>query len=238
MNELKLHNSDRLLPSQPVMQTLYLGDNYFEDLGSLMAGISGIKSVHDKFVINLPEGRTYASLGSEISTLCFYQMLIKMGKYERILELGTFIGVSTMFLAEATLGKVTTVEIGQEFHEIACLNIALNVLRNIKPIHADADSFLKEAVKNFMRYDFILMDAAKEKYGDMLENSLTCLMKGGLLVVDDIFMQGDTLNTDKGSKGKGVQELLDKVDTLNRTDYPRVLLPIGNGILLIFKRTS
>ena len=74
-----------------------------------------IKSVHDRFDIHLKPGVTYETLGSDLSTLYHLQLLIRLMGCRRVLEVGTYVGVSAMFLAEAVgrQGRVTTVEIGR-----------------------------------------------------------------------------------------------------------------------------
>ena len=51
------------------------------------------------------------------------------------------------------------------------------------------------------KYDLIFIDAAKELYKELFELSLPHLNDGGLILVDDVFFQGDTLN-DVPTSGK------------------------------------
>lgn len=246
MNE-DIQNKDRILPDQPFMKMFYQGENFFGALDGLLKAGCRVESVEKRFHIALPEGRTYASLGTEISTLCFYQLLIKMGGYKNILELGSFIGVSTLFLAEAAGdgGSVLSFEKGEEFFELAQRNIWANGFEKTASVALrdaqEALSLIREQVAG-EKYDFILLDCAKEKYGEMLEDCLALLKVGGLLVVDDVFMQGDVLNAYDGrsgicgtEKGRGVLELLRKVENLHWRTYNRVILPIGDGVLLVWK---
>ncbi len=123
-------NVDRLLPSQPLQRQSFVGNEsqFLASLESLMLQQQMAKSVEEKWDIRLKLGVTYASLGSEIGTLYFYQMLMRFGRVKTALELGTYIGVSTLFLAEAVgeNGRVTTVEFGKEFHDIARENFIRN----------------------------------------------------------------------------------------------------------------
>ena len=55
-----------------------------------------------------------------------------------------------------------------------------------------------------------------------------------MILVDDVFFQGDTLNdTPTSEKGAGVRKMLDYVATLD--GYDKVILPIGNGLLMLRK---
>lgn len=223
-----IRNVDRLLPSQPYFSRMYKGDNFYGDMERLM--LSMLPS--NNFDIQTKLGMTYAVMGSDINTLRFYQMLIRMNGYKRILELGTYIGVSAMYMAEAG-ASVTTVEKGEEFYKIACENISNNGFeRSICTVHGDATLFLEEIENS---YDFILIDCAKESYKELLELSLPRLSHGGLILIDDVFFQGDTLNNAATSeKGVGVRRMLEYAAVLDR--WEKIILPIGNGLLMMQRR--
>lgn len=241
-NELaNIQNKDRLLPSQPMFTKMYKGDDFYGDMERLLG------SMYEPLELDIKtkEGVTYAVLGSDLNTLQFYQFLIRSHGYEKILELGTYIGVSTMHLMEAVRkskvgasGTVTTVEKGDEFYWLSKENFTRNKMTLIRPIHKDAVHFLKYgdyAGDLNERYDFILIDCAKESYKELLELSLNYLTDGGMILVDDVFFQGDTLNGKPTSeKGKGVRAMLDYAATLE--DWEKVVLPIGNGLLMVRKK--
>ena len=235
-----LRNVDRILPSQPVMRKLFADESgdFHERLEAILLCVQPAPAVERKWNLELKPGVTYASLGSELTTLHLYQLLIVLGGIRRVLELGTYIGVSALYLAEAVgpRGHVTTVERGEEFIAIARRNFIRNGLD--ERIHAVLDG-AGEARRRYVlegrQYDMVLVDAAKEEYATMLDPALRCLAPGGLLVVDDIFMNGDTLNPMPATdKGRGVQGLLAMVSRLT-ADYARVILPMGNGTLLVRK---
>lgn len=220
-------NADRLLPTQICEEYLGKKEDYIKKLESLTTSVLDHKEI--KWDIRLKEGVSYASLGTEIGTLNFYQMLIRIGNYRDVLELGTFVGVSALYLEEACLGEVTTVEAGEEFYKIAKENFERNG-KPIKAIHGDALEVLKSL--QWKRFDFILMDAAKELYAEMLPYALGCLSHNGTLVIDDVFFQGDTLNDSPHTeKGRGVKKAID--DIILNSNYKKVILPIGNGIMLV-----
>ncbi len=228
-NELaNIQNKDRLLPSQPYFSKMYRGGDFYKDLEGLLTKFSP----PSKWDIKTKEGMTYAVMGSDINTLHFYQFLIRSHGYKRVLELGTYIGVSAMYMADAN-AHVVTIEKGDEFHNIACENIVNNGFRGVVlPKMVDALEFLRNGHD---LYDLILIDCAKELYKELLEASLKRLVRNGMILVDDVFFQGDTLNDAPSSeKGRGVKAMLDYAETL--TDWDRVVLPIGNGLLMVRKK--
>lgn len=235
-----IRNIDRMLPSQPVMKKLFDGndDAFHSRLELLTMSVLPKPDIEQKWKLELKPGVSYASLGSDTGTLYFYQLLIQLGGIRHVLELGTYIGVSTLFLAEAVgpEGSVTTVERGEEFFSIAKRNFSRNGLESrIHQILGNATELLSQHANEGRAYNMVLLDAAKEEYALMLAPALQCLTPGGLLVVDDIFMNGDTLNPEPHTeKGNGIHQLLEKVSAIG-SEYSRVILPIGNGIMMIRK---
>lgn len=226
-----IRNVDRILPSQPYFQKMYKGDDFYGDLQRV---INIVSPAELELNTQLAPGMTYAAMGSELNTLRFYQFLIHSHKYKRVLELGTYIGVSAMYMAEAG-ASVISVEKGREFFEIARENIGKNGYeKTVSLVCADAIRFLKDSYANIV-YDFILIDCAKESYKELLELSLLRLSPGGMILVDDVFFQGDTLNDVATSeKGAGVRKMLDYAATLE--DWEKVILPIGNGLLMMRRK--
>lgn len=229
-----IENKDRLFITQPYMRKYFDGgdDKLVSACNDMLLSIAPAED----FKIALPEGKSYAQFGSDINTLRFIQMLIRMNNVKTILELGTFIGVSALYMAKAIdsyrEGIVITVESGEEFYRLAMDNFRENNLPTyIQPLLEDA----KERISKNFKYDLIFMDAAKEHYNDMLHPALDALNLNGILLVDDIFFQGDTLNPIANTdKGHGVQALLESVKLLP-VHYERLILPIGDGLLMIRK---
>lgn len=227
-NELaNIQNKDRLLPSQPYFSKMYKGGDFYKDLEGLLTRFSPAS----KWDIKTKEDITYAVMGSDINTLHFYQFLIRLHGYKRVLELGTYIGVSAMYMAD-TGAFVSTVEKGKEFYDIARRNIVKNGFElKIALYNESADKFLERST---LSYDLIFIDCAKESYKELLELSLPRLAPNGIILVDDVFFQGDTLNVmPLSEKGKGVKAMLDYAETLE--GYDKVILPIGNGLLMVRK---
>jgi predicted O-methyltransferase YrrM len=233
----QIRNLDRILPSQPILSKYFNGDQaqFYRRLESLLHSLLPTRTLEEKWDLVGKPGVSYSSLGSDFNTLHFYQLLIRLGRYERVLELGTFIGVSTLFLAEAVgeRGKVTSVELQQEFHDIAKINVERSgYAARVELLKGCVVETVTRLAQSGAKYDLVLMDAAKQSYGEMLEPALACLNPGGLVLVDDVFMNGDTLNPAPSlDKGEGVRAMLEKANAIE--GVAKVILPIGNGLLLI-----
>ena len=221
------------------MRQFFKGDeaDFYRQLERVTTSVLPIKSAQEKWDIRTKPGVTYEALGSDLSSLHLLQLLIRLGGFNHVLEIGAYIGVSTLFLAEAVgeKGRVTTIEVGSEFAEIAQENFQRNGLQGrIELINDDVARALPALKQRRELFDMIFLDGDKANYGQLLHSLLDLLQPGGLLLVDDIFLNGDGLNpTPTTDKGQGVQDLLRQVAALD--DHARVILPYGNGQLLLLK---
>ena len=119
-----------------------------------------------------------------------------MIKPKYILEIGSFIGLSTMELSKNIKknGKVFAIEKFEKFYNIAKKNFKINKLnKKINIILGDANEVLSSKIIK-QKFDLVFIDGNKEKYKELFilcENKLT---KNGIIIIDNIFNQGDALN--------------------------------------------
>lgn len=232
-------NGEKILPSHPTMRSEFRGDDaaFWQQLDRVTTSVLPVRSVHDRWDIQLKPGMTYETLGSDLATIYHLQLLVRLMGCRRVLEIGTFVGVSAMFLAEAigAGGLVTTVEIGVEFAEIAMENFHRNgMAERIELILGDINEVLPGLSERPEPFDLIFLDGSKQDYGRLLSPLVDILRPGGLLFVDNVFLHGDALNeVPTSEKGRGVRELLAAAKHLHLT---KVILPCGDGHLLLLKR--
>jgi predicted O-methyltransferase YrrM len=123
-------------------------------------------------------------------------ILAKVTQAERILELGTATGYSTIFLARAFTpgsGRLVTIENDPDMAARAIKNFQKSGLdQRIDIIVGDAQEKLTEMDGVF---DFIFLDIDKEYYAVILKNCHRLLKLGGLLVADNVgFKDADPFN--------------------------------------------
>lgn len=231
-----LQNHERLLPNQPLINTLFQGDEegYFPALAELTDKVCDWERFIADFEIETPTWASYETFGSSHSGLFFLDMVVRLMQPKRLIEIGTFVGLSAMVLARAAGpdAKVFTVEVGDEFAGIAQRNLDRNGYANVEilrtPIHeAEAD------LRKHGPFDFVSLDGGKEFYARYAELLLPHTAERCLLLVDDALFHGDVLNPQAQSeKGAGVQDLH---RSLNAAYRWRSLLPVENGKLLALK---
>jgi predicted O-methyltransferase YrrM len=226
----------RFLPNQYGSHTEVnrVSESYHRTLYDLISRVSGFDKPEEAFKIEHSPRFSLEQMGSNPVSLAFLQFIIRLSGARNLLEIGTFIGASSMAFAQALPpdGRVTTIEKFDEFAALARSNIADNGLSDrIQVIEGDAMKLTGE-LREISPFDFIFLDGNKERYLDYFETLWPILAPGGLFVVDDCCFGGDALRENpETEKGQGVRALLDHV--AERRDFDRFLLPLGNGILLL-----
>ena len=165
----------------------------------------------------------------------FLQNWSRMVRPQRVLELGTYTGYSTICLAAGLTsdGRVDTVEpndelnaIQDEFWEKA--GIGARVHRH----NAEASTVLPQLEGP---YDLVWIDADKPRTGDYVEQCLPLVRRGGWILVDNVLWWGKVLPS--RTDGDATSEHLESVcaEWAKRSGIRTTLLPIRDGILTIEK---
>ncbi|HEU4609672.1 MAG TPA: O-methyltransferase [Chitinophagaceae bacterium] len=137
----------------------------------------------------------------------FLQLLARLCKAERILEIGTLAGYSTIWMARALPpdGRLISLEYDPLHAEVAKKNIQRAGLSNQVEIRTGKGiDLLKEMVKKGEEpFDMIFIDADKQSYKEYLDWSLRLAHPGTLLLADNVVREGKVL--DAGSSDEMVQ---------------------------------
>ena len=118
------------------------------------------------------------------------QKIIDAFKVERILELGTSVGIGTMFLARTNAkAEVTTVEGCPETCKFAKSEFAKRKIANVNFINDDFDHLFDSQALNGQKFDLFIMDGnhtceATLRYFNHIVNN-HCGQKS-IIVIDDI----------------------------------------------------
>ena len=229
----------KLMPSQPFFSELFQDTDVTFEQAMMQAALKtgGDKIPAEKYDLEFSPDMPVQLMGSNPTALSFLQSLVLLHKPQTILEIGTFIGLSAIYMASALPegGKLTSLEKYDSFAEIARGNIARNGLGGrVEVIAGDASKTLPELQDR--RFDMAFVDGHKEAYADYLDLIDPLVPVGGLIITDDIFFHGDALNSPpRTEKGAGVKRFMDKVAGMG--NYHRCVMPMSNGILLMIKRS-
>ena len=172
-----------------------------------------------------------------LSQCFFLHLIIKLCKPNKILEIGTFTGLSalTMGLAMNEDSNLTAIDKNKETSEIAknFFNKA-NLESKINLLVKNASDGLDELFKNKEIFDLVFIDADKENYIDYFEKSLRMLKKSGIIITDNVLWYGDVADESKNDKlTTKIREFNSFVDKDNRVE--NMILPIGDGLSICRK---
>ena len=167
----------------------------------------------------------------------FLHLLVKTSKIKKILEIGTFTGLSTltMSLALPDDGSVVALDKNQKTNEIAVNFFKKAAQENkINTIIKPALESLKDLKDNKKKFDFVFIDADKENNKNYYNQSLDLIDKDGLIVIDNVLWHGEV--TDKAKKDKltvGIREFNSYVDEDKRVE--NLIIPVGDGLTICRK---
>ena len=155
----------------------------------------------------------------------FINILIKISKAKRVLEIGTSNGYSGIWIAKALLetgGKLDTIEFYQKRIDLAVENFKKANLLDIITIHqGSALSVIDEFENN--TFDFVFIDASKPEYLAYFLNLEAKITENAIIIADNVT-----------SHYKKVENFINYVK--NNENYQCELLNFDGGLLLIRKQ--
>jgi predicted O-methyltransferase YrrM len=162
----------------------------------------------------LPVGRATGTL---------LNLLIKESGAQRILEVGSSYGYSTVWLADAaraTGGSVTSLELRAAKTEYATLQ--LERARLAQCVQFKVGDALASLATLSGPFDFVLLDLWKDLYVPVFEQLQTKLARGGLIVADNML--------EPASAREHARRYRERVQ--RSPEMTSVLLNVGNGLEL------
>lgn len=141
-------------------------------------------------------------------------ILSQMIRAQRVLEIGTLAGYSTIWFARAVgvEGTVTTLEVDPRAAAVARENLErAGVAARVEVIEGQAlDSLQQLAARGTDRYDVVFIDADKGRNLEYLEAALDLVRVGGVIVADNVVRNGDVVDADSSDdRVIGTRALID-----------------------------
>lgn len=168
------------------------------------------------------------------------EMLARSLGVRRALEVGVFTGYSAMCVARALPadGKLVACDVSEEWTSVARrywqeAGVADRIELRLAPA-SETLAALSGAGESGT-YDFAFIDADKEAYPVYYEKCLALLRPGGMLAIDNMFMNGKVFDdAPQGDGSRVVRKLAEAIFADERVEPS--LVPIGDGLLLARKR--
>lgn len=169
----------------------------------------------------------------------FMQMLVRMLGAKNCIEVGTFTGYSALAVALALPddGRVVACDISDDFASVgkpfwADAGVVSKIDLRIAPAKETLDQMLSDGEAG--QYDFAFIDADKPGYPDYFERCYKLIRTGGVIAVDNIFMDGEAANPDTTSEnGQAMRAFNALLKEDSRVELS--LVPIGDGLTLARK---
>ncbi|MGM0566934.1 MAG: O-methyltransferase [Bacteroidota bacterium] len=163
------------------------------------------------------------------------QMISEMLKPQRILEIGTYTGYSTICLGRGLAGdgKIITIEKNPELESMVRSYIAKAGLKDKTTLEiGDAMEILPRLDD---RFDLAFIDADKENYIAYYDIIKPKIRKGGYILADNALWYGKVVDPTKhtDSETTGITAFNEYVQ--EDTDVENLLLPFRDGIMIMKK---
>ena len=170
----------------------------------------------------------------------FLKVFLMIQRPRKILEVGTAVGFSAVFMAEYGPEdcRITTIENYEKRIPIARENIKRSGYgQRITLIPGDAAEVLKTLEGS---YDLIFMDAAKGQYIRFLPEVLRLMGQGSVLISDNVLQEGDLIESHYLVERRDrtiYKRMREYLYTLKHSgELETSILPLGDGITLSVRR--
>ena len=172
-----------------------------------------------------------------ISQCHFLHLIVKISNIKKILEIGTFTGLSglTMSLSLPRDGILITLDKSAERNKIATNFFKkANQESKIKTIVGPALESINDFKKKDQKFDLVFIDADKENYKNYYNQSLDLIEKNGLIIVDNVLWHGEVADINNQEKLTTIiREFNSYINKDKRTE--NLIIPVGDGLTVCRK---
>ena len=166
------------------------------------------------------------------------EIIVKISKAKRCLEIGRFTGLSTLCMAKGLPedGKIIAVDNSDEFLSLANkFWKQANVLDKIESIIAQGVEVMQGYIDRQFSFDLIFIDADKNNYPHYYELSLELLPSNGIIIIDNMLWGGNVADlSNNDTQTETIKSLNEKIQNDERIEFS--LLPLSDGLSFIRKK--
>lgn len=164
----------------------------------------------------------------------FLEMICRMIRPEKVLEIGTFTGYGALSMAAGLPegAELHTIEINDELEPI--ISDWINESPQRDKIHLHIGNAISIIPMLPFGFDLVFIDGEKDQYIEYYEAALKKTRPGGFLIADNALWSGKVLETDilPGDHfTRGVMQFNDHVHADPRVE--NLLLPVFDGMMII-----
>jgi predicted O-methyltransferase YrrM len=172
--------------------------------------------------------------GPEVGALL--RQFVQLLQPQRVLEIGTFSGYSTLWMASALPegGRIDTLEINDEMEDLIREGFARAGLSDRILLHiGDALDILPTLTGP---YELVFIDADKRDYVAYYQSVFALVVPGGLIVADNVLWDGKVCAEEppRDQQTRGILAFNDLVAGDDRVE--NFILPLRDGLNIIRKK--
>lgn len=161
--------------------------------------------------------------------------IILMLRPQRVLEIGTFSGYSTIWIAAALPegGRIDTIEVNDEMEDLIREGFdRAGVAERIRLVIGDALDILPTLTET---YDLVYIDANKRDYVAYYQSVIDLVRPGGWILADNVLWDGQVVSGDpRSQQTRSIQAFNDLVAGDARVE--NFILPLRDGLNIIRKK--
>ena len=156
-------------------------------------------------------------------------LLSKMIRPKKVLEIGTYTGYGTICLAEGLTddGKIITIDKNEEIIDFQNKFFEKSGYREkIIQLNGEALDIIETLSDKF---DIVFLDADKENYIEYYKSISNKLVKGGILISDNVLWSGKVL---EATSNDLETDILKRFNRLLKNDkkFETIIIPIRDGV--------
>ncbi len=164
------------------------------------------------------------------------KMFCRMIQPKYILEIGTYTAYATLCLAEGASddAEIHTIEVNDELEDFILKHLHKSKLKD--KIHLHIGDAIQIIPTIDCIFDLVFIDANKRHYCEYYDLIFDKVRPGGLIIADNTLWDGKVLETPHPTDKQtiGIQAFNDMLAKDDRVE--KVILPIRDGLTLIWKK--
>ena len=172
-----------------------------------------------------------------VSQCHFLELITKISNAKKILEIGTFTGLSTLSMALGLPndGSLIALDKNAETNSKAqSFFKKANQSKKIKTIVKPALETLEEFKNDNLIFDIIFVDADKDNYKNYYDKVMQMTKPGSLIIIDNVLWHGEVADEDNNEKFTNIiRDFNIYVKNDKRTE--QIILPLGDGLTICSK---
>lgn len=194
-----------------------------EDEELVKARENSVKNGLPAMNINAEEGR-------------FLQFLVRLIGARNAVEIGTFFGYSSTWIARGLIpgGKLITIEKDPKHAEIARQNFESVGIAETVELHVGDAKHILNQVQEGGPFDFVFIDADRPNYPHFFEWALEHLRVGGILAAHNAFIKGTVAGIGEDQEHSAIMRQFNR-HVAENGQLTSTIFPAGDGTLVAVK---